>query len=307
MYAKALRLTSLPASCGKRVNNVFSFVMQNLHPKRILLVSKAGHAAAGNLCRDVAHWLLQGGHQVTAIAAGEDDEAFAMPLDLVIVLGGDGTMLGTCRRMAGRHIPILGINFGRVGFLTEIQPQEWQASLTDWLAGRLPLRCSPVLRWRLLRNGAELAGGHAVNDVVLGRGTLARLVCLDVMVDGQWLGHLHSDGLVISSPLGSSGYCVSAGGPLICPGLEAMTFTPICPFLHVIPPMAFPCGSVFHLRVKEGSIDCHITIDGQEGQTVEIEDIVEVSCLPDAVLICGGETPFFERLRKRGLMPEGKK
>ncbi|MBQ4568123.1 MAG: NAD(+)/NADH kinase [Desulfovibrio sp.] len=281
--------------------------MQNVHPKRILLVSKAGHAAAGDLCREVAQWLLARGHQATTIAAGQDDRAFASPLDLAIVLGGDGTMLGTCRRLAGRAVPILGINFGRVGFLTEVQPQEWQARLTDCLAGRLPLRRSLVLHWRLLRHGQELAGGHAVNDVVLGRGTLARLVCLDITVDDQWLGHLHSDGLVISTPLGSSSYCVSAGGPLICPGLDAMTFTPICPFLHVIPPMAFPCGSVFHLRVDEGSIDCHITIDGQEGQAVAIGDVIEVSCLPGAVLIYGSEIPFFERLRKRGLMPEGKK
>ncbi|MDO5483650.1 MAG: NAD(+)/NADH kinase [Desulfovibrionaceae bacterium] len=273
--------------------------MQNTESAHILLISKAGHSGAAALCQEIVHWLHTQGHRVTSIEAGYDDPAYALPVELAVVLGGDGTMLGVCRRMVGNRAPILGINFGRIGFLTEVQPGEWQSQITACLAGRQAPNGYPALWWRLVRAGSEHAKGTAVNDLVLGRGSLSRLIGLDVAVDGHWLGYLRCDGLILSTPLGSSGYCVSAGGALLCPGVAALSLTPICPFRKGISPMVFPDTAVFSMRMDSAG---YITLDGQEGLALETGDVVEAGCLPDAIHIIRDEASFFERLRKKGLM-----
>jgi len=278
--------------------------MQKAQSRHILLVAKAGQHEAASLCTKVRQWLEQRGHSVTVIEAGRDDPSYALPLDHVVVFGGDGTMLGVCRRIAGSPASVLGINFGRVGFLTEARPDEWQEYLTACLENRLPRRSCAALVWSILREGEILSGGYAVNDVVLGRATLARLLSLDISINGQRFGHLRSDGLILSTPLGSSGYCASAGGPLLCPGVQAVAFVPVCPFRKGAQPMVFPGEAVFHLRIEPGSKDCYITLDGQEGQKLQVGDLVEVRCLPNAVQLLDDESHFFARLRKRGFTPE---
>ena len=199
---------------------------------------------------------------------------------------------------------LFGINFGRVGFLTDAQPDHWEERLKVCLRDDPPLRACLALRWKLTRDGRLEAGGAAVNDVVLSRGSLSRLVCVHITVDGQRMGLLRSDGLILSTPVGSSGYSVSAGGPLLYPGRNAVAMTPICPFLNTISPMVFPGATVCHLRIEPGSTDCYITVDGQEGQQLEIGDLVEVTGVPAAVRFMGDEISFFERLRTRGFVLE---
>lgn len=202
----------------------------------------------------------------------------------------------------GRNVPLLGINFGRVGFLTDAQPEHWREKLAACLDGSLPSRTCLALSWTLVRSGITVARGAAVNDVVLSRGSLSRLVCMNISVDGQPMGALRSDGVILSTPVGSSGYSVSAGGPLLYPSLEVLAFTPICPFLNTISPMVFPGASLFRLEILHGSTECFITVDGQEGQLLEIGDYVEVTGLPAAVHFLGDEVSFFERLRSRGFV-----
>lgn len=277
--------------------------MQNSVYRHVLLVSKARHERASRLASEILAWLREQGHSASVIDAGRDDPAYAVPeLSLVVVLGGDGTMLGVARRLVGRNIPLLGINFGRVGFLTDAQPEHWQEKLAACLEGSMPVRTCLALRWSLARAGKTVARGAAVNDVVLSRGSLSRLVCMDISVDGQRMGALRSDGVIISTPVGSSGYSVSAGGPLLYPALEALAFTPVCPFLNTISPMVFPGASLFRLEILQGSTECFITVDGQEGQLLEIGDYVEVTGLPAAVHFLGDELSFFERLRSRGFV-----
>ena len=246
--------------------------------RHILVVRKANSDRAARLEAEIGAWLRARGHSVTAISGGFDDPAYALPdLDFAVVLGGDGTMLGVARRVAGRGIPLLGINFGRVGFLADIQPEQWEKGLADSLAGITPERTCMALQWKVVRNGSTLAKGVAVNDVVLSRAALSRLVNMDIGVDGQEMCH---------------------------PSLNCMVFTPICPFLNTIPPMVFPQATRFGIDLLPGTTETYITVDGQEGLLLQVGDRVEVTGLEDAVCFVGKEMPFFERLRTRGFVTD---
>ena len=281
--------------------------MQNATCRHILLVYKARHDRAAALADEAAQWLRQKGHDVTAvICAGVDSPAYAAEqIDFVVVLGGDGTMLGVARRLAGRKVPVLGINFGRIGFLTDAQPEHWREKLEECLTGAEPVRSCLALSWSLTRKGKEIARGCAVNDVVLSRGSLSRLVLFDVYIAGERLGSLRGDGIIVATPVGSSGYSVSAGGSLLHPSMEAIAITPVCPFLNSISPMVFPGDTECRFQILQGSTDCFLTVDGQEGQQLELGDTVTVAGLPDAVHFLGKGTTFFERLRSRGFVLQG--
>ena len=253
-----------------------------------------------------ACWLREQGHKAEVVVAGNDSPAYAAnDLDFVAVFGGDGTMLGVARRLVGRKVPVLGINFGRVGFLTDAQPEQWREKLQECLKGEESIRTCMALKWALRRNGRELSRGCAVNDVVLSRGSLSRLVCLEISIDGQNMGALRADGIIVATPVGSSGYSVSAGGSLLHPSMEALAITPICPFLNTVSPMVFPGETSCRLQILQGSTDCYLTVDGQEGQMLETGDVVTIAGLPSAVHFMGEGTSFFERLRSRGFVLQG--
>ncbi|MDR3357924.1 MAG: NAD(+)/NADH kinase [Desulfovibrio sp.] len=271
--------------------------------RRLLLVCKAGHEQAFSCARDLLSWLRCRGHQAEMIASGTDDALYDSPdLFLVVVFGGDGTMLGVARRLIGLTVPLLGVNFGRVGFLTDVQPENCRSHVKACLEGDGAIRSRMALRWSVVRPGGTEAGGVAVNDVVLSHGALARLINVDISVNRLRLGGFRGDGLVLSTPLGSSGYCVSAGGPLIQPDFDAFILTPVCPFPHAAPPIVFHGSAVFDLRVLHGSTECHITADGQVGRVLRTGDMLQVTGLPGAVRLMGRETSFLERLRSRGFL-----
>ncbi|BAV92126.1 NAD(+)/NADH kinase [Candidatus Desulfovibrio trichonymphae] len=279
--------------------------MQNTSRRRVLLVCKTGHERAALLGFEILCWLRRRGHPAAMIDAGCDSPAYqANDLFFVIVLGGDGTMLGVVRRLAGRSVPLLGVNFGRVGFLTDVRPEHWQEPVAACLEGMAAVRSRMALRWSVASAGMTAASGTALNDVVLSRGALARLVCIDISIDGQHMGVLRGDGVILSTPVGSSGYCASAGGPLIHPAFEALILTPVCPFLSAFPPVVCRSSAVFSLRILHGSTECHITADGQEGRILQSDDLLTVTGLPDAVYLMGDEPSFLERLRTRGVITD---
>lgn len=274
--------------------------------RNILLACKARHERATALGEEIGTWLRRQGHRATVITAEQDSPAYGQEdLDFVVVLGGDGTMLGVARRLVGRGVPVLGINFGRVGFLTDAQPDQWQDKLVECLYGDEPVRACMALTWSVTRQGGVLASGHGVNDVVLSRGSLARLVSMEIAVNGVRMGALRSDGVIVCTPIGSSGYSVSAGGPLLYPSMEALGFVPICPFLNTIAPMVFDGNTSLTMEILHGSTDCYLTADGQEGMLLERGDVVRVGGLPAAVQFMGEGTCFFERLRSRGFVLQG--
>lgn len=265
----------------------------------VLVVSKARHEQARTLGLEVLAWLEAHGLAAWLCEAGAAAESvLPRPRLCVIVLGGDGTILGVARRFAFSGIPIFGINFGRVGFLTNAEPANWQERLETALAPETPVRSSVALRWQVLREGRLLTEGVAINDVVVGRGALARLVGLSISLEGCAMGVLRCDGLVCCSPVGSSGYSASAGGPILHPAMDAIGLTPICPCTASVAPLVLP-GSLACRVALAASAEAWLTVDGQEGQALQGGDVVLVTGAPDGVRFLGGMR-FFERLRVRG-------
>ena len=279
--------------------------MQKAKYKHILIVSKTGHAPAHSFAQTVQKWLTEHDCQSKICAADELEKlGLTHKPDLVVVLGGDGTMLGVGRTLAGQRIPIMGINFGRVGFLTLASQTNWSELLSSCLTGAIPLQPRLTLNWRILRNGTPIDEGNAVNDVVISHGALARLISVDIRINEEEMGILRCDGIIFASPMGSSGYTASAGGPILYSQTDAFVFTPICPFLRSVSPMVFPSNVIFHVRIEQGTWDCCLTVDGQEGHAMTAGDLLELSAEPDSIFFLGNEEIFFERLRTRGLVLE---
>lgn len=271
----------------------------------VLVVCKARHARARALGHEVLHWLAARGlvARLCEAGAGSPGGGLERPARCAIVLGGDGTLLGVARRFAFSRVPLFGINFGRVGFLTSADPANWQERLEGALAPDAPVRSCLALRWRLLRRGSPVTEGVAINDVVVGRGALARLMGLHVALDGCRMGILRCDGLACCTPVGSSGYSASAGGPILHPGMDAIGLTPICPCPGSVSPLVLPGGLSCAVGIA-ASAEAWLTVDGQEGQPLEGGDEVVVTGAPDGVRFLGG-VRFFERLRVRGFALDG--
>ncbi|AAS96364.1 NAD(+)/NADH kinase [Nitratidesulfovibrio vulgaris] len=278
-----------------------------MHPIRsVLIVTKPGHPTALDLAQDIGVWLTRRGVSCRILEGPGE----ALPLrqlaadaGLVLVLGGDGTMLGVARRLAGTGVPLLGINLGRVGFLAEVPAGEWAATLERLLAAPLRVERRLALRFGVERGGVEIFQGDAVNDVVINRGALARVITLDIDVDGERLAGLRADGLIISTPTGATGYAVSARGPLMDPALDAFTVTPICPFLGNFPPLVLGGGSVCSVRIREQGTEVHATIDGQEGIALRSGDRITLTGLRDGLCFATlGGGGYCARLRACGFV-----
>lgn len=272
----------------------------------ILLVTKAGHADAESTALSVSRWLEARGVGAAILSAACPPEVLAeraRGADAVLVLGGDGTFVGVGRKLALVDVPFLGINFGQVGFLTELPAARWQPALERLLAGRMIERACLVLRWEVRREGRTVASGHAANDVVAGRGALARVLPVHVAVDGEDMGLVRADGVIVSTPLGSSAYALSAHGPLVHPGVRALTLTPISPFFKSFPPIVLPFDCRIVLTVGQGAQDAFLTVDGQEGMPLSGGDEVRVSSEgPGLRVLSDVSGAYYRRLRERGFI-----
>lgn len=272
----------------------------------VLLVVKAGHDKAAALAAEMTVWLEANGYDTCRAQADEDYTALAeREYTLVAVLGGDGTLLDAARRFVPRPSPLLGINFGKVGFLAESRSEQWRETLERVLEGRALFLKRTALAFEVRRNGRQLVSGFAVNDVVLNRGCLARVINLDIEVQGIDLCRVRADGLIISSPQGCSGYSASAGGPLVHPDICAFTLVPICPFLCNFPPLVLPHPHKAHIRLPNNTTDIHLTVDGQEGYSLRTDDMVTVQALPGGVCFARtAENGYLSRLKARGFLTE---
>lgn len=311
--------------------------MQN--PTSFLLVVKAGHAEAAATAGEMLSWLVKRGHEARVVPANTSPAALradAEEVDAVIVLGGDGTVVGVCRKLAGmeRPVPYIGVNFGQVGFLAEVPPDDWEPWLDCLLAGKLAARPRLTLAWMVRRDGQTVDEGFAVNDVVVGRGSLARVLPVRVVVeeppqgDGDIcprsvasaspeagygeihdLGWIRSDGILISTPQGTSAYALSAHGPLLHPDVVGLALTPISPFFKSFAPMVLPSGNVIRLETAgQGGAEVFLTVDGQEGVALSEGDVVTVRGVEAGFFQLTPKTDtYFRRLRERGFIqtPDG--
>lgn len=199
-------------------------------------------------------------------------EAIAAASDLVVVLGGDGTLLSVAHFAARAGVPVMGVNLGRLGFLTEITVSEATHTLDSFLKGD-PGTISP--RWLLeARTATGLA--FCLNDVVVTKGAVARMIELGISIDGREVATLKADGLIVSTPTGSTAYSLSAGGPIVHPLVSALLLTPICPHTLTFRPLAVPPTSTIGVKLLTGGEDVYVTFDGQRGGLLVRNDSVDI-------------------------------
>ena len=283
--------------------------MNQIHPKSILLVAKRGHGEALGLADEIADWLTGRGI-VARVTENEDDLSPCLPAQgqtptLVLVLGGDGTMISVARKICSNDMTVLGINFARVGFLTECPKEAWKEVLEGILANGAAVSSRLLLDVRLVRDGATLLSTVAVNDIVVGRGNLARLVNLELFFADERISALRADGLVLSTPTGASAYSYSAGGPLIYPELEVICATPICSFLTEVKPFVFPADQEIRVRVDEEATEVFLTLDGQSGWPLRKGDTVLVAGSSRKMhLVRYPGSSYLQKLKAKGFLRE---
>ncbi len=222
-------------------------------------------------------------------------------LDLLLTLGGDGTLLRGARQVARHGTPVLGVNFGHVGFLTSAAPEELVSSLDQALSGDIWLDERMMLAVRAEAPDGTLRGEFlAVNDVVLHKGGVARMIRLAVRANGQEVGSYSADGIILATPTGSTAYSLSAGGPVVAPSVDCIIATPICPHTLAVRPLVLPAEETVSVDVLTPSGDLLLTIDGQEDAQLAPGDCVVVRRAPWRVRLVRfpGQT-FFSTLRRK--------
>ncbi len=253
-------------------------------PPRVGLVVKHGNERARRLAKRVLAHLRSIGADVvcddeaSAIlgsVAGVPRERMAREVDLVVTIGGDGTFLAAARH-AGDGAPILGINAGNLGFLAEATASEGLRLIDEALAGEAPIESRPLLDVALVRKGTRRGPFRVLNDAVLNKSAIARIVTLSVSVDGEFLTSYRADGLIVATPTGSTAYNLSAGGPILFPEIDAICLTPICPHTLSHRPIVVPSRSVVEISLDSQGEDVFLTLDGQEGFPLEGDDRVVI-------------------------------
>ncbi|HYA62380.1 MAG TPA: NAD(+)/NADH kinase, partial [Candidatus Sulfotelmatobacter sp.] len=220
--------------------------------------------------------------------------------DLLLVLGGDGTILAASREAAPRGIPILPINLGGLGFLTSFTLEELYPALEDVLAGRAAIEERLLLLVERTHNGDVLSQQRVLNEAVVHKGTLARMIALELYIDGSFVCRYRADGLIIATPTGSTAYSMSAGGPIVHPAVESILITPICPHTLSDRPVVVPNTSKVDLRLLEHSDSAFLTMDGQIGVPLQAGDGVRVRRAAERLkLIHPPNKTYFEILRNK--------
>ena len=221
-------------------------------------------------------------------------------VDLCVVVGGDGTLLSAARSIAAHPRPILGINLGGLGFMTETTPSEAAAALRDALGGRFAVSRRMTLDVTLLRRGRIVTRQSVLNDVVITKSALARIIDLKVTVDRQTLTAYRADGLIVATPTGSTAYSLSAGGPIIHPEMRALLISPICPHTLSMRPVVVPAASRVEITLETGDSEVYLTLDGQVGHPLRFGDRVRVrqGAIP-VMMVRSRRRNYFEVLRRK--------
>lgn len=262
--------------------------------QRVGIVAKVGSPEAVATAHELAEWLRRRG-----IQAALDQEATLPdePCDLMVVLGGDGTLLAVARTLPPQ-VPILGVNLGNLGFLTEVGRGELYPSLVQVLAGRFETEERSLLEVELRKNGSGSQQFRVLNDAVIAKTALARIIELTLSVDGRLVARFRSDGLIISTPTGSTAYNLSAGGPILSPLLPVVVLTPICPHTLSLRPFVVADTSTVEVTLETQAEEVFLTLDGQEGAEIGYRDTVRVTRGPNPVrLVKVSGRSFYDGLR----------
>ena len=244
------------------------------------------------LCRESAK-LTGGKHE--SFTRGE----MMQRCDMVIVLGGDGTLLSLARHQRGRIVPILGINLGHLGFLTEVAASEAYEQIEAALEGRMRRSRRMMLASELVRREGVLELPHVLNDVVINKSALARIFDVDILVDGQWATNVRADGIIISTPTGSTAYNLAANGPIVHPEMDVIIISPICPHTLTQRPVVLSGNVELELRINNGE-EIYLTLDGQKGFPISGGDVVKIKRSERRLCILSpADRDFFDVLRNK--------
>jgi NAD+ kinase len=283
--------------------------------RRVGLVAKRGLDAAAEVLAELTGWLEA--HDVRAVFEVETAKLARLPpgrptstrdelpkaCDLVVILGGDGTLIGMAGRIAkaGTEVPILGVNFGSLGFLTEITLPELFDALESTLAGTAEIDSRMMLLAQTVRDNQPFGEHVVLNDIVITKGALSRIVEISVMVGAEAVTRVRADGLIIASPTGSTAYNLAAGGPIVHPSLDAILLTPIAPHTLSNRPVVIPASSEVHVRpIMDSNSEVFVTFDGQSGFPLQASDVVSVrrAARPLQIIKTPNRT-YFEVLRSK--------
>lgn len=277
--------------------------------RRLGVVAQSTYAALGPTLRTLTKFADQNGIDLYAEPELIANLPAAQPLDtdaidLLITLGGDGTLLRGGRLVAGRHIPVLGVNLGYLGFLTSLAPAELEGGLTSLLAGNFWLDVRFTLEARVVdRHGnGDREPYIAMNDAVLHKGGFARVIRLAVYVgeEREEIGTYSADGIIIATPTGSTAYSLSANGPIVVPSVDCILATPICPHSLVIRPLVLPSTKEIRVEVLSDSTDLMLTVDGQDGEPLSAgSSLVVRKGAATVPLVRFKDDSFFSTMRRK--------
>lgn len=257
--------------------------MANKKIETVGIVVKPNHTEAWQTACELSDWLESRGVSLIGkpyAEAGKPEDAqceagkFDPRADLIIVLGGDGTMISTARLIGDNEVLVLGVNYGSLGYLTEFRIEEMFPALESIIEGRYEIDRRVMLHVEHRRDGELLVEGRVLNDVVINKAALARIIEIDVKLNGLFVNSFRSDGLIISSPTGSTAYNLSAGGPIIYPSMNAVVLTPICPFTLTNRPIVVPDTAEIELNLINENEGVVLTLDGQLGYQMDANDRV---------------------------------
>ncbi len=252
--------------------------------KKASIIAKQGKPEIGMVVRQVSAWLYSHGYTVTGdhvsrefcpqCEATEREELVEARPDFVVVLGGDGTLLSTARCVAQAGIPILGVNLGSLGFLTEVRHEEIEQALTEVDAGHCELSLRPMLHCQIRRHGQCVANYDALNEIVMNQSAVARITEFDLKVNGAFVANYKADGLIISTPTGSTAYSLAAGGPILSPDVPGFVITPVASHALTNRPLVVQDTAVIEARVIVTREQAFLTVDGQEGIPLTENDVI---------------------------------
>ena len=259
--------------------------MTNREIKSVGVVVKPNHDEAWKTACEVSEWFEKRGIRLIGeprreAEIGEAETAevqkFREEADLIVVLGGDGTMISTARLTGKREILVLGINYGSLGYLTEFRIEELYDALESILEGDYKVDQRVMLDAEQWRGEEKINAGRVLNDVVINKAALARIIEIEVELNKAHVNSFRADGLIASTPTGSTAYNLSAGGPIVYPSMNAVVLTPICPFSLTNRPIVIPDNSEISLKLLNKNEGVVLTLDGQIGHAMKTDDVVKI-------------------------------
>jgi len=277
--------------------------------RTIGLIYKRNNTAAAEAAGRVVDWLAErdaetllttGQQRAIGKGTAVDEPELGHRSDFLVTLGGDGTLLHAAGILREHPVPILGVNMGRLGFLTPFAEDELEGALTAAFEGKLEIQQRMRLAVRIRRSGTEELAGIAANDAVISQGAMARLLELEARQNGQLITTYRADGLIVSTPTGSTAYNLSAGGPLLTPGLAAVCVTPICPHTLTNRSLVMPAECVITVQIVDTGDKPYLTIDGQRGYILNADDVVVIARADVALpLFQAPSVDIFELMRSK--------